>query len=132
MVRCSHTCEERHKDTTCKSVHSQETLPLVDTPIINHLIWEATKAGVSRLLSAFKRKYEILSDFIIKGRTGDKIRSNAKSRLTGIGRREIIPHIQKSPGGLQMPSCSIESIQGPFLYFSGTCCWSRNTRPTPF
>ena len=24
----------------------KEALPLVDTPIINHLIWEATKAGV--------------------------------------------------------------------------------------
>ena len=27
----------------------KETMPLVDTPILNHLIWEASKAGVERI-----------------------------------------------------------------------------------
>ena len=27
----------------------KETLPLLDTPILNHLIWEAAKTGVSRI-----------------------------------------------------------------------------------
>ena len=43
----------------------KETMPLVDTPIINHLIWEAAKAGVSRVhLVLSERKYGILRDFI--------------------------------------------------------------------
>ena len=102
----------------------KETMPLVDTPIINHLIWEATKAGVSRIhLVLSKRKYEILSDFIIKGRIhGDKIRPDLprESLRLGLEGVEIIPHIQKSPGGVaDAISCSIESIQGPFLVLLG-------------
>ena len=27
----------------------KETMPLMDTPLLNHLIWEAAKAGVSRI-----------------------------------------------------------------------------------
>jgi UTP--glucose-1-phosphate uridylyltransferase len=27
----------------------KETMPLIDTPILNHLVWEAAKAGVSQV-----------------------------------------------------------------------------------
>ena len=102
----------------------KETMPLVDTPIINHLIWEATKAGVSRIhLVLSKRKYEILGDFIIEGGLhGDKIRPDLprESLRLGLEGVEIIPHIQKSPGGVaDAISCSIDSIQGPFLVLLG-------------
>ena len=102
----------------------KETMPLVDTPIINHLIWEATKAGVSRIHLVFsKRKYEILGDFIIEGGLhGDKIRPDLprESLRLGLEGVETIPHIQKSPGGVaDAISCSIDSIQGPFLVLLG-------------
>ena len=43
----------------------KETLPLLDTPILNHLIWEAARAGVSRVhLVLSKRKFEILKEFL--------------------------------------------------------------------
>ena len=102
----------------------KETMPLVDTPIINHLIWEVAKAGVSRIhLVLSKRKYEILSDFIINGRLhGDEIRPDLprESLRLGLEGVEIIPHIQNSPGGVaDAISCSIESIKGPFLVLLG-------------
>ena len=34
----------------------KETMPLVDTPLINHLIWEAAKAGVSRVHLVLSRE----------------------------------------------------------------------------
>ena len=54
----------------------KETMPLVDTPIINHIIWEAARAGVSRVhLVLSNRKHEILVDFIgHEGIHGDEIR----------------------------------------------------------
>ena len=43
----------------------KETLPLVDTPIINHLIWEVAKAGVTRIhLVLSSRKKDILNEFL--------------------------------------------------------------------
>ncbi len=102
----------------------KETMPLVDTPIINHLIWEAIKAGVSRIhVVLSKRKYEILSDFIINGGLhGDEIRPDLprESLRLGLEGVEIVPHIQKSPGGVaDAISSSIESIKGPFLVLLG-------------
>ena len=102
----------------------KETMPLVDTPIINHLIWEAIKAGVSRIhLVLSKRKYEALSDFIINGGLhGDEVRPDLprESLRLGFEGVEIIPHIQPSPGGVaDAISCSIDSIKGPFLVLLG-------------
>ena len=102
----------------------KETMPLVDTPIINHLIWEAIKAGVSRIhLVLSKRKYEALSDFIINGGLhSDEVRPDLprESLRLGLEGTEIIPHIQPSPGGVaDAISCSIDSIKGPFLVLLG-------------
>ena len=96
----------------------KETIPLVDTPIINHLIWEVYKAGVSRVhLILSKGKQEILSDFISdEGIYGDEIRPELPESLRlGLEGLEIIPHIQKSPGGVaDAISTAIESVEGLF------------------
>ena len=102
----------------------KETMPLVDTPIINHLIWEVAKSGVSRVhLVLSKRKYEILSDFILdEGLHGDEIRPDLPRESLRLGWEgmEIIPHIQKSPGGVaDAISTAIESVKGPFLVLLG-------------
>ena len=48
----------------------KETMPLVDTPLLNHLIWEAAKAGVSRIhLVISPEKFKILEKFF----DGDKL-----------------------------------------------------------
>ena len=102
----------------------KETMPLVDTPIINHLIWEVAKAGVSRVhLVLSERKYEILRDFISdEGFHGDEIRPDLprESLRLGLEGVEIIPHIQKSPGGVaDAISTAIEYVEGPFLVLLG-------------
>ena len=102
----------------------KETMPLVDTPIINHLIWEVAKAGVSRVhLVLSKRKYEILSDFFNdQGLLGDEVRPDLpmESLRLGLDGVEIIPHIQKSPGGVaDAISTAIEFVEGPFLVLLG-------------
>ena len=101
----------------------KETMPLVDTPIINHLIWEVAKAGVSRVhLVLSERKHEILSDFIYDERLHDEIRPDLprESLRLGLEGVEIIPHIQESPGGVaDAISTAIESVEGPFLVLLG-------------
>ena len=101
----------------------KETMPLVDTPIINHLIWEVAKAGVSRVhLVLSKRKYEILSDFILdEGLHGDEIRPDLprESLRLGLEGLEIIPHIQKSPGGCRCHINCNRVCGGPFLVLLG-------------
>jgi len=102
----------------------KETMPLVDTPLINHLIWEAAKAGVSRVhLVLSERKSEILSEFIKDGGVlGEEIRPDLprESLRLGLEGLDIIPHIQTSPGGVaDAISTAIASIEGPFLVLLG-------------
>ena len=82
----------------------KETMPLVDTPLINHLIWEAAKAGVSRVhLVLSRRKYGILRDFIDNEEVHeDSIRTDLPrdSLRLGLEGLSVIPHIQTSPGGV--------------------------------
>ena len=102
----------------------KETMPLVDTPLINHLIWEAAKAGVSRVhLVLSKRKYEILRDFIDNEEVhSDSIRTDLPRDSLRLGLEElsIIPHIQSNPGGVgDAISTAIDSLDGPFLVLLG-------------
>ena len=102
----------------------KETMPLVDTPLINHLIWEAAKAGVSRVhLVLSKRKYEILRDFIDNEEVHeDSIRTDLPrdSLRLGLEGLSVIPHIQSNPGGVgDAISTAIDSLDGPFLVLLG-------------
>lgn len=102
----------------------KETMPLVDTPVINHLISEAAKSGVERVhLVLSERKMGILEEFI----ENDKVfeddvrkelpRDSLRLRSEGIS---LIPHIQYNPGGVaDAISVAIENIDGPFLVLLG-------------
>ena len=103
----------------------KETMPLVDTPILNHLIWEATKAGVERIhIVLSERKFKILGDFFDEGGMGvhADIRSDLPQisltpRVEGV---EIITHIQPSAGGVaDAMSVALGSIDGPFIVILG-------------
>ena len=115
----------------------KETMPLVDTPLINHLIWEAAKAGVSRVhLVLSKRKYEILRDFIDNEEVhSDSIRTDLPRDSLRLGLEElsIIPHIQSTPGGVgDAISTAIDSLDGPFLVLLGDMLlMDRQARSTP-
>ncbi len=102
----------------------KETLPLVDTPILNHLIWEASLAGVSRIhLVLSERKMVLLEDFFGGGSVfGDDIRMDLPREALAMGADgvEIIPYIQKHAGGVaDAISVAIGSIEGPFMVILG-------------
>ena len=102
----------------------KETMPLIDTPILNHLVWEAKRAGATRIhLVLSKRKMEILEDFLNKGSIFDEeIRRDLPRVALGVGSDdvEIIPHIQTKPGGVaDAISVALPQIDGPFLVLLG-------------
>jgi len=102
----------------------KETLPLVDTPIINHLIWEVARAGVSRVhLVLSNRKKEILSEFLEDGLVhSPQVRTDLprESLRLGLDELRIIPYVQETPGGVgDAISTAIGQIDGAFLVLLG-------------
>lgn len=103
---------------------SKEMLPLVDTPIINHLIWEAARSGVKRIhlvLSEWKKG--ILDAFL----TGEhRLPPNTREDLPevaltlGLDKVELKTYLQKSALGVaDAISCVLHEIDGPFLVLLG-------------
>jgi len=83
----------------------KEMLPLIDTPILNHLIWEAARAGVSRVhLVVSQRKMEVLDSFMefSNGMSLETSRDDlpGESLSFGIEGLELITHVQHIPGGV--------------------------------
>ena len=102
----------------------KETLPLVDTPILNHLILEAAISGVRNIhLVLSERKREILEGFLENEYVhGSEIRPDIprdalRLHLDGVS---LFPHIQSNPGGVgDAISVAISKINGPFLVLLG-------------
>lgn len=102
----------------------KETLPLVDTPILNHLILEAANAGVRNIhLVLSERKKEILERFLENEYVHDSEirpdipRDALRLHLDGVS---LFSHIQRNPGGVgDAISVAISSINGPFLVLLG-------------
>ncbi len=102
----------------------KEALPLVDTPIINHLIWEAAKAGATRVhLVLNERKRDLLDQFLDMGSIhesgvrGDLPRESLSLGVQGV---QIIPHVQTTAGGVaDAISVAIDQIDGPFMVLLG-------------
>jgi UTP--glucose-1-phosphate uridylyltransferase len=113
----------------------KETMPLIDTPIINHLIWEAARSGVTRIhLVLSQWKMDILSGFISGGYSvKDDIRTDLPRISLGLGTEsvELIPHIQESALGVaDAISQALPSIRGPFLVILGDNLVTNN-HPSP-
>ena len=102
----------------------KEALPLIDTPILNHLIWEVTRAGVSRIhLVLSRNKYRFFNGFLsetnnnLEEARDDLPREALSLESDGV---EIIPHIQENPGGVgDAISVALGSIEGCFLVVLG-------------
>ncbi|MDP6871362.1 MAG: sugar phosphate nucleotidyltransferase [Candidatus Thalassarchaeaceae archaeon] len=102
----------------------KEALPLVDTPIINHLIWEAAKAGVERVhLVLSERKRNLLHQFLDSGSIHDdevRVDLPRESLALGVDGVQIVPHVQTNAGGVaDAISAAIDHIDGPFLVLLG-------------
>ena len=102
----------------------KETLPLIDTPIIKHLIWEVAKAGVEKIhLVLSQSKEEGLRRFIddecghYDGVRPDLPPEALKFGTEGVG---IKVHVQESAGGVGDAIYTAKgSIEGPFLVVLG-------------
>ena len=107
------------------SIYSpKEGLPLVDTPIIHHLIWESAKAGVEEIHIVLSKEKEELWSEVLDGKARvpedarlDLPRSALTPLVEGLN---IILHIQKDPGGVgDAIQTAIGDIDGPFLVLLG-------------
>jgi len=103
----------------------KEALPLVDTPILNHVIWEACRAGVERIhivLSAGKK--ELLAGALRQ--SGSLYADDVRSELPRIslsshtGDIDLLMHVQKRPGGVaDAIAAALHAVNGPFLVLLG-------------
>ena len=103
---------------------AKETLPLVDTPIINHLIWEVAKAGIEKIhLVLSKSKEEVLRRFVDHEVSQfDRMRPDLPSEALRLGIKgvEIKIHVQEKAGGVGDAIYTVKgSIEGPFLVVLG-------------
>ena len=102
----------------------KEVLPLVDTPLINHLIWEASKAGVKKIHIVISQiKFETMNSVLNKekkhwaGVRPDLPRLVLEVIPKGV---EILFHEQIKPGGVgDAIATAISHIEGPFLVLLG-------------
>ena len=103
----------------------KEMMPLIDTPILNHLVWESAKAGVERVhIVVSEIKMKILSHFLEEAAVyeegfvrGDLPKDSLSLGLEGL---EIITHLQPDAGGVgDAISAALGSIKGPFLVLLG-------------
>ncbi len=107
------------------SIYSpKEGLPLVDTPIIHHLIWESAKAGVEEIHIVLSKEKEDLWGEVLDGtaRVPEDARLDLpRSALTPLVEGlKIILHIQKDPGGVgDAIQTAIGEIDEPFLVILG-------------
>ena len=103
----------------------KEIMPLIDTPIINHLIWEASKAGVERIhvvISPKKRDIMVKNFHNNDAALDSKIRPDLpRIALNPLPKRvKIIFHEQVIPGGVgDAILAAIRDIEGPFLVLLG-------------
>ena len=102
----------------------KEALPLIDTPILNHLTWECARAGVKRVhIVLSQRKMDFLDGFL-RGKSygyhGVRPDLPRNSLELGIEGMEIIPHVQLNPGGVaDAISVALEDIEAEFLVLLG-------------
>lgn len=101
----------------------KEFLPLIETPVMHHLVWEIIRAGVKRIhLVTSKEKLPFVKRMI----DGDIKIAELKAELNPFSYKpipddvEIIVHIQHEPLGVgEAISIGCKSISGPFLVILG-------------
>lgn len=102
---------------------AKEVLPLVDTPIILHLIWEAYEAGVKRIHIVHSPEKKSQFEKIINNKYYyGKDNTIERSEISNIMPRgiELTLHEQEFPGGVgDALNCVIDSLRGAFLLILG-------------
>jgi len=103
----------------------KECLPLIDTPLINHLIWEACKSEVKRIhVIISPNKRTVIRDKLNgqKNYQYENIRTDIPREILMMPPEEveIIIHEQINPGGVgDAIKIALDDINGPFLVLLG-------------
>jgi UTP--glucose-1-phosphate uridylyltransferase len=103
----------------------KEALPLVDTPILNHVIWEACRAGVDRIHIVLSESKKALLAGVL-GHSGPLYGEDVRPDIPRVslsghaGNIELLMHVQKRPGGVaDAIATALHAVNGPFLVLLG-------------
>lgn len=112
----------------------KEALPLVDVPLMTHLVAEAKAAGVERLhlVTSPTKSFEgLLRDTTDLHRLKPHLDANLFNITNGL---EVLVHVQPEPKGVgNAMRCALEDISGPVLVLLGdNLIMDRHTTPDSF
>jgi len=112
----------------------KEALPLVDVPLMTHLVAEAKAAGVERLhlVTSPTKSFEgLLRDTTDLHRLKPHLDANLFNIANGL---EVLVHVQPEPKGVgDAMRCALEDISGPVLVLLGdNLIMDRHATPDSF
>jgi len=112
----------------------KEALPLVDVPLMTHLVAEAKAAGVERLhlVTSPTKSFEgLLRDITDLHRLKPHLDANLFNIANGL---EVLVHVQPEPKGVgDAMRCALEDISGPVLVLLGdNLIMDRHATPDSF
>ena len=98
----------------------KETLPLVDVPLLTHLVLEAKAAGIERfhVVISPSKSFEGMFD---DQRSMHALRSHLDEQLfNAASGMDIFTHVQKEPKGVANAiEAALHAVEGPFLVMLG-------------
>lgn len=102
------------------AIQPKETLPLVDIPLLTHLVMEAKCAGITRLHIILSPRKN-LGDFLADRSDLAELRPELDAALFDIGKGiEIFTHIQHEAKGVgNALQCALHAVNGPMLVLLG-------------
>lgn len=102
------------------AIQPKETLPLVDVPLLTHLVMEAKNAGVTRLHIILSPRKN-LDDFLADRSDLASMRPDLDAALLNITKDiEVFTHIQHEAKGIgNALQCALDAVEGPMLVLLG-------------
>lgn len=102
------------------AIQPKETLPLVDVPLLTHLVMEAKNAGATRLHIILSPRKNF-GDFLTDRSDMASMRPELDTALFNITKDiEIFTHIQHEAKGIgNALQCALHAVEGPMLVLLG-------------
>ena len=102
------------------AIQPKETLPLVDVPLLTHLVMEAKNAGATRLHIILSPRKN-LGDFLADRSDLATMRPELDASLFNITKDiEVFTHIQHEAKGIgNALQCALHAVEGPMLVLLG-------------
>ena len=102
------------------AIQPKETLPLIDVPLLTHLVMEAKNAGATRLHIILSPRKN-LGDFLADRSDLASMRPELDETLFNITKDiEVFTHIQHEAKGIgNALQCALHAVEGPMLVLLG-------------